>query len=246
MGIIDFLFKKEEKKKRPSNKIKTIDGVDYNFIKNKKSKSIRITVKDRYNVKITLPFSCPYKIAENFADKKQDWIKEQLNKFDFFQIDETYKTKTNNLIISTGFVQKPVIRQTKGIVQFIYPIGSDFYSKEIQEKAKLAIKKALRLEAENYLPKRLAELALKFGFKYNKIALKNHKTRWGSCSYNNNINLNINLMNLDKEFIDYVLIHELCHTIEKNHREGFWKLVQKCMPEAQKIRQELKKQKPVI
>ena len=76
--------------------------------------------------------------------------------------------------------------------------------------------KKLRTKAKDYLPKRLDEIAHSYGYKYNKLALKYMKTRWGSCSFKNNINLNICLMTLENELIDYVLLHELVHTVEKN------------------------------
>lgn len=171
-----------------------------------------------------MPYYLSYKDAETFVFKKQSWIEKNLEQYEFNLIDENFKTKTNNLVIKPSLVLEPVIKTKQGIVYFLYPFNSNFYSKENQEKLKQALKKALYMEAKDYLPKRLNELAHKYNFKYNKLSLKTHKTRWGSCSSVNNINLNINLMLLDNEFIDYVLLHELCHTVEKNHKENFWKL----------------------
>lgn len=235
------LFKKEE-----NSKTEITDGIEYRYVKNRLAKSIKIAVRNSNLIHVTLPFNCPYKIAKDFVYEKQDWIKEKLEIVEFDKIDENYQTKTNNLIISSGLTDKPIIKKTGDIIQFIYPIGADFYSKEIQKEATLALKKALYIEASSYLPKRLYELANKFNFRYNKVSLKTPKTRWGSCSFVNNINLNINLMTLDYELIDYVLIHELCHTVEKNHGEKFWVLVQNCMPNAKEIRRELKKKRFVV
>ena len=99
---------------------------------------------------------------------------------------------------------------------------------------------ALRKEAKKILPQRLEELAKKHGFKYNKVAIRNAKTRWGSCSYRNNINLNLHLARLDGDLIDYVILHELCHTVEKNHGAKFWALLHKHMPNATELRKKLK------
>lgn len=99
---------------------------------------------------------------------------------------------------------------------------------------------ALRKEAKKILPVRLEELAKKHGFKYNKVAIKNAKTRWGSCSYRDNINLNLHLARLDNDLIDYVILHELCHTIEKNHSARFWALLHKHLPNATELRKRLK------
>lgn len=69
---------------------------------------------------------------------------------------------------------------------------------------------------------RLNELAEKYGFKYNRVFIKNQKTVWGSCSNKNNINLNMKLIYLPVELMDYVILHELVHTRIKNHSPAFW------------------------
>ncbi len=80
----------------------------------------------------------------------------------------------------------------------------------------------LKRKAHAYLPIRIRQLALKHKLSFNKLSLRNSKTRWGSCSVDNNINLNIHLMKLPDELIDYVILHELAHTIHKNHSKNFW------------------------
>ncbi len=102
----------------------------------------------------------------------------------------------------------------------------------IEERRKLARK---------ILPERLEYLAKKFGFKYGRVFVKNQKTVWGSCSYRNNINLNLNLVALDDEFIDYVILHELTHTVHKNHQKAFYDLLTKNMPNALEVQKKLKK-----
>ena len=80
-------------------------------------------------------------------------------------------------------------------------------------------------EARKTLPPRLSELALKYGFSYNKVFLKHTSTTWGSCSVKRNINLNINLVRLPAELRDYVLLHELCHLAHPNHGPAFKSLL---------------------
>lgn len=79
-----------------------------------------------------------------------------------------------------------------------------------------------REEARKKLVGRLNQLCEQHGFTYNKVFIRNQKTRWGSCSSKNNINLNIKLIRLPDEMIDYVLLHELVHTRIKSHNKEFW------------------------
>ena len=79
-----------------------------------------------------------------------------------------------------------------------------------------------KMKARIRLPARLYLLAEKYGFTYNKVYIRNQKTRWGSCSHKNNISLNVKLVLLPKELIDYVMLHELVHTRIHNHSKKFW------------------------
>lgn len=98
-----------------------------------------------------------------------------------------------------------------------------------------------RDNAKNLLIGRLKELAKKNNFSYNKVTIRNQKTRWGSCSLKNNINLNMKLVKLPQELIDYVILHELVHTKIKNHSKRFWDELNKYIPNAKGLDKELRK-----
>jgi len=101
--------------------------------------------------------------------------------------------------------------------------------------------KALRKKAVEYLPERLRILAGLHGFTYNSIRISKSKSRWGSCSSKKNIGLSLFLMNLSSHLIDYVILHELCHTIEMNHSHKFWELLDStCNGKAKALRKELR------
>lgn len=84
----------------------------------------------------------------------------------------------------------------------------------------------LRKKAKAELPSRLAELASKYGFAYNKVTIKHNATNWGSCSTRNNINLNLNIVRLPEALQDYILLHELCHLRHHDHGHGFHLLLE--------------------
>lgn len=77
--------------------------------------------------------------------------------------------------------------------------------------------------AKRKLKARLGTLAERHGFTYNRVFVRNQRTRWGSCSCQNNISLNIRLVLLPEQLMDYVILHELTHTRIKNHSAVFWR-----------------------
>ncbi len=105
-----------------------------------------------------------------------------------------------------------------------------------------ALQKILRKEAKEVLPRKLEELAGKFGFEYNRLAIKNNLTNWGSCSAKRNINLNLHLVRLPEELIDYVILHELCHLEHMNHGDEFHALLDNlCGGREKELSRELRK-----
>ncbi|MEN9407771.1 MAG: hypothetical protein RLZZ455_987 [Candidatus Parcubacteria bacterium] len=120
----------------------------------------------------------------------------------------------------------------------------DFFE-ELNKKQKIKLGsdgyEVYKEKALEMVNKRLTELNKKhFQYKFNSVSIKNHKTRWGSCSRKRNLNFNYKILFLSPKMRDYILIHELCHLKEFNHSTRFWKLVAKALPDYQKIVDDLK------
>lgn len=79
-----------------------------------------------------------------------------------------------------------------------------------------------------------------YNFKYNKITIKNHKSKWGSCSSKGNLNFNYRIIFLPRRLAEYIVVHELCHIGELNHSRKYWNLVQKALPNYQALTRELR------
>jgi len=119
-----------------------------------------------------------------------------------------------------------------------------FYEK-LNKKQKLKIGnngyEIYKSQALEEVTKRLNELNQKhYKFKFNKVLIKDQKTRWGSCSKKRNLNFNYKIIFLSPDIRDYIIIHELCHLKEFNHSNKFWRLVAKALPDYSKVNDELK------
>ena len=103
-----------------------------------------------------------------------------------------------------------------------------------------------RKVARRVIADRLDLLASRFGFSYNRVFVRNQKTRWGSCSAVNNINLNVNLIRLPVALMDYTILHELVHTRIKDHGPGFWAELEKVVPHARQADRQLDAYAPML
>jgi predicted metal-dependent hydrolase len=84
----------------------------------------------------------------------------------------------------------------------------------------------IRRRARQALPPLLERVSRQTGLAYNRVSIRSQKTRWGSCSSRGNISLNDQLLFLPAAAVEYLMVHELCHTRHLNHSKAFWTLVQ--------------------
>ena len=103
-----------------------------------------------------------------------------------------------------------------------------------------------RAVARTVIVDRLEELARCHGFTYNKVFVRNQKTRWGSCSAVNNINLNVNLIRLPADLRDYTILHELVHTRIKDHSMRFWTELGKYVEQPREVDKRLNQYGPML
>lgn len=97
-----------------------------------------------------------------------------------------------------------------------------------------------REKARLLVHNKITTLNADYNFSYNNVRIKNHSTLWGSCSRKGNLNFNYRIVHLDEKFVNYIVVHELCHLQEFNHSTRFWDLVAKVIPDHKTIRKELR------
>jgi len=137
-------------------------------------------------------------------------------------------------------IEKVSLRIANGFIRIRYPAGSTLASGTVQTAIQAGLITAYRKEAKACLPQRVRLLAESHGFSYRKVTIKNHKSRWGSCSAVNNINLSLHLMRLPDDLVDYVILHELVHTEIKNHSPAFWHRLEQICPGTRALRRRLR------
>lgn len=139
----------------------------------------------------------------------------------------------------TGTKGQLIINGTK--VELVCPADTDLSQEAIQEWMKKVVETALVKQAEVQLPNIVRCLAEQNRFSYHSAKVNRSKSRWGSCSTRRDINLSCWLMTLPEHLLKYVILHELCHTIEMNHSERFWALLDRCTGgQSRSLREELK------
>jgi len=214
------------------------------------ARNISIRIKPFEGVRVTVPRRSSYADAEKFVLDKLRWI--ERNALKMKEIESGYTRFTNTTQFQTRSHRLAIVRDdgrnirhriADGTIRVFIPFEKKMESAEVQQAIRNAIERAMRKEALEFLPPRLDKIATHYGFKYKTVSIKNSRSRWGSCTYDNHINLSLHLMMLPTLLIDYVIIHELCHTVHKNHGEHFWELMTKITGDARKLSREVDKYK---
>lgn len=211
-----------------------------------RASQVRVRVAPDGTLRASLPLYAPTFLVKRLLKSSRDELRAILAQA---QPTERYEDgmrigKSHTLIVRPSTTLKVSRHGQHIIVQL--PPDMSLDDVNVARDIRDVVIAALRVEAKSYLPKRLAFLANKYGFAYEKVRFSHASGRWGSCSSTGTISLNIALMKLPFELIDYVIIHELAHTRFMNHSEDFWALVSKGDPEYRAHRRSLKQENPSI
>lgn len=214
--------------------------------RSKRSRSVKLSVAPNGTLRISMPFYAPIFLAKKLVNSSRDSLRDlQSTKSSARLHDMMQIGKSHRLSIREGARLAVRYLKTERIIQLTLPNSMTPDAPAVMKALNPIVADTLRREAKSYLPKRLAHLANLHGYSYETVRFSHASTRWGSCSSNGTISLNIALMRLDFALIDYVLIHELCHTQEMNHSQAFWRLVEQGDPEYKLHRKLLKTEQPV-
>ena len=186
-----------------------------------------------------MPYLVPYSAGVRFLTSHIEWVLSEIAKNKSQALTDGQRIgKMHTLHFVASSAKSARVSSTKILVPLS---GSEQWSDAaVQVRAIKAAERALRHEAEIVLPPRLQDLAKTHGIDYASVRVKKLKSRWGSCDSHKNIVLNLYLMQLPFELIDYVLCHELAHTKHMDHSAAFWSYLDSLVPNAKKLRAQLK------
>lgn len=211
------------------------------------ARNVSLKVDHKGTLVVSMPKRAPLYLAKQLVEQTRHRVRQTIQKaksqLTILQHGDLIG-KSHKLVIRDGEVLGGRIIGT--FIEITLPEDSSVEAAEVQDYIKQLALKALRTQAKSYLSRQLGSLADQHGFSYETVRFSSAGTRWGSCSSSGTISLNIWLMQLPFELIDYVIIHELCHTQEMNHSRDFWRLVENILPDYRERRRALKDKHPYL
>lgn len=212
-----------------------------------RARQVRLRVAPDGTLRASLPLYAPAFLVKRLVASSRVELRDLMTQSqpDIEYYDGAQIGKSHTLTVRPTAGTPSVTRKGQQIIVSL-PEGTSLDNPAISRDIRDTVIAALRVEAKSYLPKRLSYLAKQGGFEYTKVRFSHASGRWGSCTSEGTISLNIALMKLPFELIDYVIIHELSHTVHMNHSPEFWALVSEGDPQYKQHRAALKAEQPTI
>jgi len=218
------------------------------FYRNAKAKRYIIRIMPDQSIRVTIPKYGTEQEARQFLNDNIEKLHQKIDKnpLSIFEFNTNYQSKFYTIkIIETSLDNNVDIINRNVIIRISKQFPSN--TSNAQDYIAYILTQILRKEAKLYIPKKVMEYANIHHFKVNDIKINSARTRWGSCSGKNNLNFSLFLMQLPYELIDYVILHELAHTIHKNHSSDFYRLLnQLSKGQHQRLNKQLKQFSPRI
>lgn len=222
------------------------DGLTVTVYKRRTSRHLRLSVTPSGQIRVSVPSWVSYRAGLSFAKSREQWIRERHSPVPILRQGQAVGKAHHLRFTGRAGISRSTGRVSETEVLVTYPIDAAFDDPEVQAAAQKACIRALRRQAEQLLPLRLAALAQQYGFTYRSVNVKRLKGRWGSCDQDKNIVLNVFLMQVPWELIDYVILHELTHTKVLRHGAPFWQEIGIHLPHVKELKKRLRNFNPVL
>ncbi len=200
---------------------------DYTLRRNGKARRLSLRLESDGELVVIAPKFVPKLLISHFVDQQEPWITTQRS------LQAARKRPVSETTTSLFGKEYQLDLRFGAPAGKIRLLRDSMVIESPTANWQPVLTRFLKLRAEQYLTERMVQLAKHMAVHYTKLVLRQQKTRWGSCSTSGTISLNWRLVHYKPEIIDYVIIHELAHTVHHNHSAQFWNLVAKYDPEHQ-------------
>lgn len=204
-----------------------------------KRKTLALIVKSDGSVIVRAPLRTLEQSIREFIENHTEWIEKKQAEALAMSAPVPRQYAPGEMFIYLGCPYPLEIM--KGQKQPLLLEDSFKLAESAQANAALAFERWYRAEAKQILKERVNVYARQYDLQYKKIRITSARTRWGSCSANGSLNFSWRLILTPMEVVDYVVVHELAHTVFHNHSKSFWKRVEKMMPDYKERRKWLRK-----
>lgn len=197
---------------------------DYSLRVSRKAKYAKLKIKPYGGLEVVIPLRFPKTAVPGLLEQHTEWILQNLQK----QQERTQvPVLPNEIKFAIDGYRTEVMYGTQHEPCLSNPLLIDTSDYELAVKQ---LRKWIRRQAWQLLPPMLERVSRETGLSYQKISIRSQKTRWGSCSSRGTISLNDQLLFVARDSVEYLMVHELCHTRHMNHTSQFWQLVEHHCP----------------
>lgn len=214
---------------------------EYTLRRSSRAKYMSLRITHDHRLEVVLPQRVPQHEAIKFLQQNKNWIDQHSHLIKSEQEQHRLIDKLNLLCLSqqiTIHYHKTLDKRVRMLELFVDTLH---FSGPIQDmrSCQKQLNSWLRHKAERVLIPLLEQYSNEMGLNYRSVSVRHQKARWGSCSQDGDISLNVKLLFKPLNVVRYVLIHELCHLIEMNHSKKFWALVRKYVPDYRELKIQL-------
>lgn len=220
----------------------------------KRRRTLSLTLATAGEVQVQVPWRTSVKTIEEFITSRSGWILRRQHQV-LKQARPTMIYRAGDSLTYLGFTCQLQLTHNAAQPQrgqllphrFVVNLHHHSTGEAIlASEVKFEVQRWYKRRALQLFRRRLDIWAKRLGVSYGKLAISQAKRRWGSCSATNDIRLNWHLLALPLSLIDYVVAHELCHVVHKNHSRQFWALLARVMPDWQERRHKLANSKSFL
>ena len=199
------------------------------FVRNHRARRYILRVRPDGSIRVTIPRGGSNAEAMRFLERNRDWLAQQ-----FQRLAARPKRPADWRIGTEIFYRGELVRIEAGVngeSGMIRWGDACIVVPDPTADLRPAIEGYLWSLAARELPPRVFDFAARHGLRVRRVTVRNQRSRWGSCSRRGTVSLNWRLIQTPRQVQDYIILHELCHLIEMNHSERYWREVARVCPD---------------